>query len=562
MASQITSNTENKKVSWSVNLRPKVGQSVNYLGNEWISLSGINIEPTLVNSNDWILSTNGSQEILIFISQWNAETNTPELIDGDKNKFREAYISLNAFTRFGIGWEKGDYLVYDINGDIFKEPNPLLNIVSTVGFSNEYDDLDNAPTFKTVENLSILGTGNIDLTKTMVGLGNVDNTSDADKPISDDTQTALNDKADLVGGTVPANQLPSYVDDVLEFANLASFPATGENGKIYIALDDNKQYRWAGSDYLQITNGLIASTNDLPEGSNNLYFTGARALASLLTNFTSFGSASTISATDSIFTAFRKLAFRVGVNDDKVTNNTDASTLDGLDSTDLVRKTGSTMTGKLILNNGLDLTGMTFNELGTGNSEGNHLKKYENVKTYVSGSGNVAGKIRVELPITSTTTWSMTIDLFDFDEYSTNNREPTRIQISGTGNSNIHSRSVWTNNPDRISRVEWGRNLADTRTVLLISPYASNLIIPKVTISEVLTHHSFSAGMSNSSNYAIDITTDETDFNLQGTILNSGFIRDSYYAAKTDYATATTGGTVKMRISGSDLFITNNGTNP
>ena len=148
MASQITSNTENKKVLWSVNLRPKVGQSVTYLGNEWVSLSGINIEPTLVNSNDWILSTNGSQEVLIFISQWNAETNTPELINGNKNKFREAYISLNDFTRYGIDWEKGDYLVYDINGDIFKEKNPLLNIVSTVGFSNDYDDLDNLPIIK------------------------------------------------------------------------------------------------------------------------------------------------------------------------------------------------------------------------------------------------------------------------------------------------------------------------------------------------------------------------------------------------------------------------------
>jgi hypothetical protein len=34
----------------------------------------------------------------------------------------------------------------------------------------------------------------------------------------------LNTKADLVDGKVPSSQLPSYVDDVLEFANLASFP--------------------------------------------------------------------------------------------------------------------------------------------------------------------------------------------------------------------------------------------------------------------------------------------------------------------------------------------------
>lgn len=62
-------------------------------------------------------------------------------------------------------------------------------------------------------------------------------------------------------GKVPATQLPSYVDDVLEFANLASFPATGETGKIYIALDTNKQYRWSGSVYVYITSGAVDSVN-------------------------------------------------------------------------------------------------------------------------------------------------------------------------------------------------------------------------------------------------------------------------------------------------------------
>ena len=40
--------------------------------------------------------------------------------------------------------------------------------------------------------------------------------------------------------------------DVLEFANLAAFPVTGETGKIYLALDTNKTYRWSGSAYVQI----------------------------------------------------------------------------------------------------------------------------------------------------------------------------------------------------------------------------------------------------------------------------------------------------------------------
>lgn len=55
---------------------------------------------------------------------------------------------------------------------------------------------------------------------------------------------------------VPASQLPSYVDDVLEFANLAAFPVTGESGLIYIAIDTNMQYRWSGSAYAALNSAL------------------------------------------------------------------------------------------------------------------------------------------------------------------------------------------------------------------------------------------------------------------------------------------------------------------
>jgi len=68
----------------------------------------------------------------------------------------------------------------------------------------------------------------------------------------------LNLKADLVGGVVPSAQLPSFVDDVLEFANFASFPLIGEMGKIYIALDTNLQYRWSGATYIQLSASSVA----------------------------------------------------------------------------------------------------------------------------------------------------------------------------------------------------------------------------------------------------------------------------------------------------------------
>lgn len=58
-------------------------------------------------------------------------------------------------------------------------------------------------------------------------------------------------------GLVPSTQLPSYVDDVLEYANLSSFPTTGTSGKIYVALDTNKTYRWGGSAYVEISQSTI-----------------------------------------------------------------------------------------------------------------------------------------------------------------------------------------------------------------------------------------------------------------------------------------------------------------
>lgn len=84
----------------------------------------------------------------------------------------------------------------------------------------------------------------------------------------------------LVDGTgkIPTSQLPSYVDDVVEYSSLAAFPAEGESGKIYVAVDTGKGYRWSGSVYVEVS-ASPGSTDSVPEGSTNLYHTTARAAA-------------------------------------------------------------------------------------------------------------------------------------------------------------------------------------------------------------------------------------------------------------------------------------------
>lgn len=64
-------------------------------------------------------------------------------------------------------------------------------------------------------------------------------------------------------GKIPVSQLPSYVSDIIEYDTLSDFPAVGESGKIYIAKDTNLQYRWSGTQYVEISSSLaLGETSD------------------------------------------------------------------------------------------------------------------------------------------------------------------------------------------------------------------------------------------------------------------------------------------------------------
>ena len=68
--------------------------------------------------------------------------------------------------------------------------------------------------------------------------------------------------ANIISGVIPESNLPSYVDDVLEYASTGNFPGSAASGIIYVALDTNKVYRWSGSTYIEIS----SDTNNFVDG--------------------------------------------------------------------------------------------------------------------------------------------------------------------------------------------------------------------------------------------------------------------------------------------------------
>lgn len=117
----------------------------------------------------------------------------------------------------------------------------------------------------TIDNYTVNGhkiSGNPVLTKTDVGLGNV--TNEAQIPLSQ--KGAANGVATLSeNGKVPASQLPTYVDDVLEGTLVSTTEFTlnegqqGEvkqSGVVYVDTTTNKSYRWSGSQYVMTGSDL------------------------------------------------------------------------------------------------------------------------------------------------------------------------------------------------------------------------------------------------------------------------------------------------------------------
>lgn len=182
---------------------------------------------------------------------------------------------------------------------------------------------------------------------------------------------ALSLKADLVDGKVPASQLPSFVDDVLEgtyinpttFNDLNNQPYVPESGKIYVDTTSNKTYRWSGMLYVVISSGGVAlgetsetayrgdrgkiaydhsqsqgnphnsTTSDITEGTR-LYFTEPRVRSTVLTGLVLQNVP--VTETDDIVTAHGKFQGQLNNKTSLALGNSSTTALAGNSTTSSV----------------------------------------------------------------------------------------------------------------------------------------------------------------------------------------------------------------------------------
>lgn len=174
-------------------------------------------------------------------------------------------------------------------GDVYSPTSVYANnlFANTVNLSSTVIQRDSDTVFYSSVNDTLYKNTKTGLLKSL-GLDQIDNTSDLNKPLSTAAISALNEKlnANLVGASngvvpldvdqkIPAIYLPSFVEEIIEVSSVSALPVTGVSGKIYLATDTSKIYRWGGTAYAEI-NASPGSSDDVTEGVINKYYTTQR----------------------------------------------------------------------------------------------------------------------------------------------------------------------------------------------------------------------------------------------------------------------------------------------
>lgn len=152
-----------------------------------------------------------------------------------------------------------------------KSASDKFDALSDVAKSGRYEDLLDKPEIPSIAGLA-----------TIEGLSAEENRA---KGVERDIIVRLEKTPTLdEGGKVPSSQLPSYVDDVLEYGDRTRFPMFGEGGKIYVDMSTNHLYRWTGTVYVQIPAGLALGETAASAYPGNKGLENAQGIASLRTS--------------------------------------------------------------------------------------------------------------------------------------------------------------------------------------------------------------------------------------------------------------------------------------
>jgi hypothetical protein len=118
------------------------------------------------------------------------------------------------------------------NVDDTSDMNKPISLSTQMALDAKQDTLVNQINIKSISGLDILGSGDLTLSKTNVGLNNVDDTSDMNKPISLSTQMALDAKQDTLTflsplvnntNTISINQSSTFQDGYLSSVDFTTF---------------------------------------------------------------------------------------------------------------------------------------------------------------------------------------------------------------------------------------------------------------------------------------------------------------------------------------------------
>ena len=244
-------------------------------------------------------------------------------------------------------------------------------------------------------------------------------------------------------GKVPSTQLPSYVDDVVEVANFAALPATGETGKIYITLDTNFVYRWSGSVYVKISEpnavwgsitGTLSNQTDLQsaldgkvDDATTLTINGVASDLSANRTF-NVGTVTSVSGTGSVS----------GLSLSGSVTGSGSLTLGGtlsLTSSDVTTGLGYTpvTNARTISINGttLDLSANRSWSVGTVTSVGLELGTAGTDASISNSPITSSGNITLNLPTASATNRG----LLSSTDWSTFNNKQNALTLTTTGNS-------------------------------------------------------------------------------------------------------------------------------